>query len=61
MIQYKGPEGRWKSVFVWKPVRDIHGRWHWLATVYRREKNRVVWPHQGYEWGNTFDALRDIG
>jgi hypothetical protein len=27
--------------------------------VYRREKNRVVWPHQGYEYGNALDVLKD--
>jgi len=46
-------------MFVWKPVRDIHGKRHWLKKVYRREKNRMVWPQQGWEYGTIFDVLRD--
>jgi hypothetical protein len=28
--------------------------------VYRRERNRVVWPHQGWEFGDALDLLKDI-
>jgi hypothetical protein len=59
MFNLKGPGGPWQADFAWKPVRDIHGQWHWLARVYKREKNRVVWPHQGYEYGTAFDILKD--
>jgi hypothetical protein len=59
MIKYRGPQGPWESMFAWKPVK-IKGRWHWLTQVYRRECNRMVWPSQGYEYGNTFDVLRDL-
>jgi len=59
MIKYCGPGGPWQTEFAWKPVRDIHGQWHWLRPVYKREKNRLVWPHQGYEYGTAFDVLKD--
>ncbi len=60
MINFsRGPQGPWESIFVWKPVKDIHGHWHWLKRLYRREKNRIVWPHQGWEFGTVFDVLRD--
>ena len=55
---FSGPQGPWLPEFAWVP-RRIKGRWHWLTTVYRREKNRIVYPHQGYEYGDCFDALKD--
>jgi hypothetical protein len=59
-IQWQGgAQGPWHPVFAWRPRKDIHGRWHWLKTVYRRERNIVVYPHQGYEYGNAFDVLKD--
>ena len=59
-IQWKGSAtGPWFPVFAWKPVKDIHGRWHWLSRVYKRERNIVVYPHMGYEYGNAFDVLKD--
>jgi hypothetical protein len=58
MIKYKGSEGPWKPYYIWKP-RCINGRWYWLSTVYRRERNIAVYPHQGYEFGDGFDVLRD--
>jgi hypothetical protein len=60
MIRYKGPQGPWESMFAWKPVRDIHGRRHWLKSMFRREKNRMVWPPQGYEYGTALDVLKDL-
>ncbi len=57
--QWKGPQGPWESYFAWKPVKDIHGKHHWLKKVYRRECNRIVWPPQGYEYGTLFDVLKD--
>jgi hypothetical protein len=59
MINYRGPEGDWRPMFAWKPVRDIRGRWHWFSVIYRREKNRIVWPHQGYEYGTGVDFIID--
>ena len=47
---FRGPGGPWQPVFAWRP-RRINDRWYWLTTVYRRERNRMVWPHQGYEFG----------
>jgi hypothetical protein len=58
MIKFKGPGGPWQPYYTWKP-RKINGRWYWLATVYRRERNKFVWPHQGWEFGDTLDLLRD--
>lgn len=58
MIKFKGPGGPWKPYYAWKP-RKINGRWYWLATVYRRERNKFIWPHQGWEFGDTLDLLRD--
>jgi hypothetical protein len=46
-------------VFAWRPRRDIHGAWHWMRRIYRREKNRIVWPPQGWEYGTVFDAIKD--
>jgi len=59
MITFKGPGGPWQPYYTWRP-RKINGRWYWLATVYRRERNRMVWPHQGWEFGDTLDLLKDI-
>jgi hypothetical protein len=56
---WRGPQGSWEPVFAWRPVRDIHGRWHWLRRIYRRERNRMVHPHQGWEYGTVFDAIKD--
>ncbi len=56
---WRGPQGPWKSVFAWRPRKDIHGRWHWLQRIYRRERNRMVWPSQGWEYGTLFDVVRD--
>ena len=57
MITYKGPQGPWQPYYTWKP-RRINGVWYWLTTVYRRDKNKLVMPHQGYEFGDDFDVLR---
>ena len=58
MMVFRGPGGPWQPVFAWWP-RCINGRWYWLTTVYRRERNRMVWPHQGYEFGDALDLLKD--
>ena len=58
MITYKGPQGPWMPYFTRKP-RKIKGKWYWLTTVYRREKNIAVYPHQGYEFGDGFVLLKD--
>lgn len=59
MSHFRGPQGLWESTFAWKPVKDIHGRRHWLSKVYRREKNKFVLPFQGWEYGTLFDVLKD--
>jgi hypothetical protein len=45
-------------VFAWWPVK-IYDRWYWLQDVFRREKNKFVFPHQGYEYGTAFDVIKD--
>ena len=55
----RGPQGPWEPYFAWKPRQDIHGAWHWLKRIYRRERNRMVWPSQGWEYGTVFDVMRD--
>ena len=60
MMNFRGPQGPWEGpMFAWKPVKDIHGKRHWLKRVYRRELNQYVWPPRGWEYGNMFDVLRD--
>jgi hypothetical protein len=54
-----GPQGPWEPYFAWRPRQDIHGAWHWLGRIYRRERNRMVYPSQGWEYGTVFDVLRD--
>lgn len=57
-LTWRGPQGPWQPEFAWKPKR-INGRWYWLTTVYRRERNKYVMPSQGWEYGTIFDYLRD--
>ena len=59
MIKFKGPGGPWQPVFAWRP-RRVNNKWRWLVTIYRRERNKFVWPHQGWEFGDEFDVLKDI-
>lgn len=51
----------WKPWFAWRPVKDIHGVWHWWETVYRKSSNTYVnhddWKR--YHYGTIFDALKD--
>lgn len=58
-IRWRSPGGPWQPVFVWRPIRDIHGRLHWLTHMYRRKKNLMVYPDLGWEYGTAFDALGD--
>ena len=58
-IEWKvGAQGPWRPEFAWRP-RKIKGKWYWLTKIYKREKNVVVYPHQGYEYGDVFDAITD--
>ncbi len=57
--RWRGPQGPWQPVFAWQPRKDIHGSWHWLRRIYRRERNRMVWPSQGWEYGTLFDVVKD--
>ena len=51
--------GPWRPYFAWRPHRDIHGQLHWLGRIYRRARNRMVYPPQGWEYGTAFDVIRD--
>lgn len=59
MIKYSGPEGPWQLVFAWRPRKDIHDRWHWLSHIYRRERNRIIYPSPGWEYGTGVDLIID--
>lgn len=51
----------WKAWFAWRPVKDIHGNWHWLEEVYRAVGNTYV-DHDDWTWyhyGTIFDVLND--
>ena len=57
-IHWRTAAGPWLPYYTWRP-RCINGRLYWLTTVYRREKNIVIYPSQGYEFGDGFDVLKD--
>ena len=51
----------WEIWFAWRPVKDIHGRWHWLKDIYRILGNTYV-DHTDWAWyyyGTAFDLLND--
>lgn len=51
----------WEEWFSWRPVKDIHGKWHWLETIYRKVSNTYVdhddWTR--YYYGTIFDILEN--
>ena len=57
VVYLSGCQGPWQAYYTWKP-RQINGRWYWLTTVYRRERNKYVRPFQGWEYGDALDLLR---
>lgn len=51
----------WMEWFAWRPVKDIHGEWHWWETVYRKIGNTYV-DHDDFTWyhyGTLFDVLEN--
>jgi hypothetical protein len=51
----------WKEWYAWRPVKDIHGKWHWLNIVYRKLGNDYV-DHDDFSWyfyGTLFDVLEN--
>ena len=51
---------KWESWYAWKPVKDIHGQWHWLSKIYRLHGNTYV-DHDNWNWyhyGTVFDVLK---
>ena len=55
-INITGPQGPWRRMFAWRPVK-IKTKWYWLTTVYVRQRNILVLPDQGVEYGDVFDVL----
>lgn len=51
----------WEKWFAWKPIRDIHGKRHWMTKVYRRKfSGPAPWHSEPrYEYGTIFDVLKD--
>jgi len=51
----------WEPWWAWKPVKDIHGTWHWLEMVYRKQGNTYV-DHDNFSWyfyGTIFDLIKN--
>lgn len=51
---------KWQGWYAWRPVKDIHGRWHWLTDVYRILGNTYM-DHEDRSWyhyGTVFDVLK---
>lgn len=51
---------RWEACYAWRPVKDIHGQWHWLDKIYRLHGNTYV-DHDDWKWyhyGTVFDVLK---
>lgn len=52
---------KWQRWFAWKPVRDIHGNWHWLKEIFRMRGNTYV-DHENWTWyhyGTIFDVIKN--
>lgn len=51
----------WESWYAWRPVKDIHNKWHWFTNIYRLHGNTYV-DHDNWSWyyyGTVFDVLRN--
>lgn len=58
-VSFQGStHGPWEQVFLWKPMK-IKGRWNWLKKVYRRKLHIIIYPPQGYQYGDAFDILKE--
>lgn len=50
---------KWETWYAWRPVKDIHGVWHWGKDIYRLRGNTFV-DHDNWSWyhyGTVFDVL----
>jgi hypothetical protein len=50
----------WESWYAWRPVKDIHGRWHWREEVYRILGNTYM-DQEDWRWyyyGTILDVIR---
>lgn len=52
---------KWEEWYAWRPVRDIHGQWHWRKPVYRILGNTYVdqEDRRWYHYGTVFDVLKN--
>lgn len=50
----------WQKWYAWRPVKDIHGKWHWRKDVYRLVGNTYMDHDSGswYHYGTIFDVLK---
>lgn len=59
--EYQPTGSLWKEWYAWRPVKDIHGEWHWLEKIYRKVGNTYV-DYDNWTWyyyGTLFDVLGD--
>jgi len=51
---------KWEKWYAWKPVKDIHGHWHWFKDIYRISGNTYM-DHDDWRWyhyGTILDVLK---
>lgn len=51
---------KWEAWYAWRPVRDIHGQWHWRKDIYRILGNTYV-DQEDFNWyhyGTVFDVIK---
>ena len=39
----------WAKYYAWRPVKDVHGTWHWLKPMRRLMGNTYV-DHDDWSW-----------
>ena len=53
---------KWENWYAWRPVKDLHGQWHWRKEIYRMRGNTYVdydeWSW--YHYGTDFDVLKGV-
>lgn len=52
---------KWETWYAWRPVKDIHGCWHWLKEIYRLPGNTYA-DHDDWRWyhyGTIFDVIQN--
>lgn len=54
---------KWEKWYAWHPVKDIHGKRHWMKTVYRKynwAKSTEQPFGAAYDYGTVFDVLKEM-